>query len=553
MYCPKCGKEYTNEAFCSTCGTALPQNVRAVFPTDASAPPQNDPPVPPAEESAGLNTAVLPTPDKGIPEGVKAKVSLKVIGITATFLAVITGIIVMFILRASVSGGKFDSYSPNSVFYIQTEDTVFFFTSDGKKIGELDAPQTCVHSSDFSNLTVYDSDQNLNIVTSNGIENLGIFETYTRSLNGKFIIYTDKDGDWYWYDTVKREEKKISGIGYNDSVKFCSISPDGSAAAFSIYDEDGYEGFTCLYGQAPVSLGRGNIPLAISNGGDYIYYCRLQNSTKEGYWTLYVSHKEERVKLSDSFDLADNLEYTSLLLNNKGNQLIFEENGKSYITINGGEKQKLFSNSPFLIEPETPLYTADKKDYNTCVFYPISDLLDQCYSYYEGPVYFVDSKGESYKIIPDSTDDFQIADNNSGAIYLSKGNLVKVTDFVKGTKVDLTSDADADSFFATNDLSGIYYLENDELYYLKEGKKPVKIKDDVEKYMLAPDDLSVYVLSDGQLYIAKREKITPVEGLDTVRMGRVGNFCLFWQSTSDDEEPYMSSASELSPKKLLME
>ena len=192
----------------------------------------------------------------------------------------------------------------------------------------------------------------------------------------------------------------------------------------------------------------------------------------------------------------------SVLFNKDATQMMFNNDGKTYLTVKGGEKNKVFSSAVYSMF--TPDYTVGSSAGGVV---PVSDLRGQTY-YTSGGVYFLDSKGESKKITSDF-DGFALSESGSNLIYLKKGDLVKVTNLAKGTEEDLTDEGDILSFQAAGDLSVVYYLNRDgELYYQKGSGKPVEVGDDVDSFLMVPNSKTCAGISDGQRFVTTGGKST---------------------------------------------
>ena len=339
------------------------------------------------------------------------------------------------------------------------------------------------------------NDGELCVITAKGIDVVADdVGQYQLSANGAALLYITEDYDVCWYD-VKKKSSTTLETG-EDGAQLGQPAPDGSAAVFTLYDGGDYEGFTCGSNKKPVSMGEGLVPFAISNKGSYVYYLKVKSGSSSG--TLYVSKsgKGEGEKLASDYNM------NSVLFNKDATQMMFNNDGKTYLTVKGGEKNKVFSSTVYSMF--APDYTVGSSAGGVV---PVSDLRGQTY-YTSGGVYFLDSKGESKKITSDF-DGFALSESGSNLIYLKKGDLVKVTNLAKGTEEDLTDEGDILSFQAAGDLSVVYYLNRDgELYYQKGSGKPVEVGDDVDSFLMVPNSKTCAGISDGQLFVTTGGKST---------------------------------------------
>ena len=478
MFCPNCGTQCPDgERFCPSCGTALEQS-QPVLELDTA---------PDSESAGGGKKRERRSAKKTSP------VSTRMVGVAAVALAAIVVIVLAVNLLSGGKGG-YGAYVSNPILTLyNTGDGEQVFYSGGKELAAAETSYT-LWCQDGSTGVFVNSDNELCVVTDKGIDVAADdVISYQLSANGAALLYVTKDYDVCWYNVAKKTSEDLAAG--EDYAQLGQVAPDGSAAVFALMDGGDYEGFTCAAGKKPVSLGDDIVPFAISNKGAYVYYLKVKSSGGSG--TLYVSRggKDEGEKLASDYSMD------SVLFNKDATQMLFNDGGRTYLTVKGGEKQKVFSSA--LYSMFTPAYTVGSAG----GVVPVSDLRGQTY-YTSGGVYFLDSKGESKKITGDF-DGFALSADGSNLIYLKKGDLVKVTNLAKGTEEDLTDDGEIRAFQAAADLSVVYYLNQDgELYYQKGSGKPVEVGDDVDSFLMAPDGKTCVGISDGQLFVTTGGKST---------------------------------------------
>ena len=112
------------------------------------------------------------------------------------------------------------------------------------------------------------------------------------------------------------------------------ISQDGKSVAYvGSYSSDySFKGYKSINGDKPEEMGENIIPIAVSDGGKYLYYYEYDGYT----FDLYVKHKKSEVKL------ATNMNYGStIFLNEEYTQLLYTDDGKTYLSNKGDVKEKL--------------------------------------------------------------------------------------------------------------------------------------------------------------------------------------------------------------------
>lgn len=482
MFCPNCGTQCPDgERFCPSCGTALEEN-QPVLELDIT----------PNQE----RTAAEGGRRRERRSGKKApQLSPRIIGIAAVALAAVVVIVLAVSLLGGAGGGGYGDYTSKPILSLfDSSDSERIYYCGGKEIGAAETEYT-LWNQDGSVGVFVNNDGELCVITAKGIDVVADdVGQYQLSANGAALLYITEDYDVCWYD-VKKKSSTTLETG-EDGAQLGQPAPDGSAAVFTLYDGGDYEGFTCGSNKKPVSMGEGLVPFAISNKGSYVYYLKVKSGSSSG--TLYVSKgsKGEGEKLASDYYM------NSVLFNKDATQMMFNNDGKTYLTVKGGEKNKVFSSAVYSMF--APDYTVGSSAGGVV---PVSDLRGQTY-YTSGGVYFLDSKGESKKITSDF-DGFALSESGSNLIYLKKGDLVKVTNLAKGTEEDLTDEGDILSFQAAGDLSVVYYLNRDgELYYQKGSGKPVEVGDDVDSFLMVPNSKTCAGISDGQLFVTTGGKST---------------------------------------------
>lgn len=521
MFCPKCGTQCADtERFCPSCGAAL---------GESSAPESSGS----TGSSGSSGKKPLNIPVKPIIIGVVAVIALVVV------FNVVKG------LFGGGGGGSYASYSKNALFALyNSDDKERVFYVGTKEVGKIEEPSGVYYSRDGSVAFCNDSDKTLYVVTSKGVEKVaGDIKSILYSADGSALIYVDEDYTVYWYDVAKNKSEKL-GSGDENAV-VSAVAPDGSAACYVTYDGDDYEGFLVQRGKKAESLGKNIVPFAVANKGTYVYYVKVKNAG-DSTGTLYVSKGKDEVKLASDFNPSS----TSFLFNSDCTQMVYNEDGKAYLTVKGGEKQRILSSSASSMLIPARTATLFSSPDGLSYIYSVSDLRGQCYRTGSG-LYYVDGKGESNKLVADYSAAFLSADGKS-LIYLKNGDLVKIDNVAKGDTKDITDDAEIESFRATADLSAVYYKdEDDTLWYQKGTGKPVEVGDDPDRYFIAPDGSTCFIIADETLYTSKGKEWSKVKELsdDVTDCNIVRGICYFVQEDGDEINVYTTTAA--SPKVLV--
>jgi len=389
---------------------------------------------------------------------------------------------------------------------------------------------------------------------------------YQLSDSGNGVAYlTDYDSQndfaaLYLYDTASKKKTRITdeamyqsqdfygfdfGFGKYGITGVC-ISPNGKSVAYiSDYDRSSKEftGYIKADGKSSVKLGNNMFALAISDGAKNIYYVKISGDSGGG--SLYAkSGKNDNRIIPDLVYNDDYLRYFNLryyinafILNKDYSQIIFEIEGKSYISRNGSERSKI-SNSPIesLIMPRAAqqgfninfVNIGDFKAINTLMVCNISSFADQLAKAGDG-IYYINSKFESEKISGTTSSgyDATVSSDGKSLLYTSgSGTLIRIDP----TNPDAESKdlgIKVQAFAASGDCKTVYYVNTDnELWCVKGNGKPSKISDDVsDEYLaLSYNNNKLFFLVDyserngGELYYSNNGgKRTKISGASDVK------------------------------------
>ncbi len=173
----------------------------------------------------------------------------------------------------------------------------------------------------------------------------------TVSDNGAFVAYTVSGGETaslYLYDAKKQSSDLVSvGIPIkNTSVQTALneghgafvLSPDGRSIAFTKQVNNGGKRlYVSVKGSEPVAVATDASPIALSNGGKYIYFLRQSISATEYNYKFSVSHGDDIRNLSlDAAHLG-----RDIIFNADRTEVMFYDNGSTYISRKAGERQKI--------------------------------------------------------------------------------------------------------------------------------------------------------------------------------------------------------------------
>ena len=461
MKCPVCSSEIPEGSrFCTECGTAAPVTVPTYEP--------------PKEETA---------PEK------KKRYKLILI-LAAIAAAIVIAAIAVALILAGKGGGKKTSsgaYSPDALSYVRE-----YVVSHAGKVCEIEDGMVVGSSLDGSVMLIYSSsDEELFAVTKAGANRISRKEILSAALSadGSKAVWVEDDGKLFSYDVKSGKTTLLAELSARKDPS-AVVSPDGKTVLCS----DGGELYLISSGK-PTELGESGIPIGVSNGGKYVYFVK----EAKGGWRLSVIADGAVRKLADS-DYAFTVGFNSSL-----DEIAYIDNasGKTYISVRGGEPEKLtdYSASTAEGEPAVSVYIEDGANVAICGRRT-----------FVGTVY---RAGSSMRVVTSSLDTEKLAGKidlsstaNAGrtaAWITESGELWYIADPAakKAEPVLLAEDIDDPKYIViASDGSLIYYLNDErELMAVTPKGEQTRVGDDVESWAYFDYTTGeLYYLSGGDTY-----------------------------------------------------
>lgn len=231
------------------------------------------------------------------------------------------------------------------------EDVLYIADTDGNVhtanfYGEVYSEQTSMDG--YKYIAVDDDDYTL--LYFNGEEILTLADKVA-------VAVMSADGNTIAYITVTDEDNNISQLRiYADgeetvidtgTIVMCAVSPDGSAVGYTTADEDGNYRTYYWNGTDDIhEVGKYRPIIAISNGGEYVYYAQLdENGWTEGYYVQHGDDSANKVKMADTFS------EDAIYFNGDGSELLFSDGENTYIFAKG---EKRFVSPNEVLAPQFP-------------------------------------------------------------------------------------------------------------------------------------------------------------------------------------------------------
>lgn len=527
--CMNCGKEFPdNVKFCASCGSPLTVTeeqssdvqeapvVQEPAPTEVASMTQEPAMVeaaPVTQEPSG--TAQIPVQAETVPtqqEGNGITETIKKLPPFVLPAVGIAAVVLIIILIAIFSGkGGYDTVSKSAIQIDYTEDGYVCFTTDGKTAvfgDEDDYYEEVGSSADGTVKLLCGEDDTYYILTIDDFVEIG--EDIDRafiSANGAGVAYvaesSSKLGDLYLYNVKKESSEKIASDVLNNY--FC-ISPDGKSLAF-VSDYEGSsecKAYKSVNGKEPELIIKNSYPVAISDKGKLVYYCKNDS----GDVSFYVAKGSDTNKLAS--DISRDI---TMYFNSDLSQVIYGVDGETYFSEKGKEKERIKKSSLSWVGTSDDCASISYSAYDANVVCLGVSSLEKIPVVLDETIYYYGGGSEIEKVVSDYSK-FEFSSDMKGIMYLDYDTIYRIRDISKPEKKEvLAEDVDIRTFSATDDLSAFYYLDDDEtLYYQKGDKDPKKIADDVySEFAFDRKENVIFFLVDystksdaGELYYSKK-------------------------------------------------
>ena len=171
---------------------------------------------------------------------------------------------------------------------------------------------------------------------------------YQLADSGNGVVYLTEYDDLnneaalYLYDTSGKKATLITDIthynGYG-AMSGVAISPNGKSVGYiTEYDERNYEftGFIKIDGKTTEKLGDEMFAIAISDGGKYLYYQKVD--VKNGEASLHVRSGRNEFRLvpdASNVSIMLNKDYSEILLS------VYDGDRRTFISRNGSERERI--------------------------------------------------------------------------------------------------------------------------------------------------------------------------------------------------------------------
>ena len=562
MFCTKCGAQIEDGAkFCTSCGQKV-DDTPVAAPVAEAAPTAAPEAAPeavaaPAEKKDTVGELVIKAKALWATVVEKVKPALRkaddkmaeVLGDKRSYayagVLVLLGLILtVSVIAAIIPDGN--GYLTTTEFQMDynSDDEVYLFT-EGKaiKVKTDSEGVSGFKSSIDGEVIVFEYDDTLYQLKGKKAKAFAEeADSFTLSLYGDSVVYTVTDGieKTYYYAKVGGKSVEIfsNEIDLTDGAILSSyiISPDGKSVAYTV--TEGLE--TDLYyfngKKSEKVAGCDGKVVGMSSGGKYIYAVVIDEDLSTD---LYVYNKNGKREKIDSCS-------GRFALNLDGTEIMFFDDGKSYISVKGKEAQKVAGDEVSLILPR---YTTTYSAGSGTVIYPIDSLYGHVYSS-GNTAYFV-AKKESKNVKLVKADSSPKLDDSAEFLYYMDDETLMCLEISKGENAkDKAKEIaeDVESYVVTSDRKYVYYVSDSELFVVngKKGGKPKTIEsDDVARQLVLSNDDYLYYYCEDALCATKGKSKGKVIMEDAECASLSGYVYIA------DEDAMYSARGKSKPKKIL--
>lgn len=471
MFCKNCGISLPDDSkFCSSCGAAVEMEEPAAVetaevateaPVDTTAEVTVEPVASAETKKECICKKLSPILEKVKPLVEKYKLFL--VGGAALLLMVLA---ICVIVGVCNSGNGFIAYENAILANVQDDELVVLWNNKvietGIEASSLDMQAYNLDGTVYAALTeegtlVVVNNKKVHVVSEDVVD-------FVLSAQGNGLAYVTEDEDEYSLNlyNVKRKKSTVVDDSYSilvNSLKGIELSPDGKMLAYYEFDEDEYESTLMLFtGKKSIKITSSDVELVgLSNKGKQIY---VISENDDGAKVLYTYNKNgDRTKVSTCSG-------SSFYFNEDHTQILFYNDGKSYISTKGKEANKVSSGAIRLIlSGDSSTFSAEHNS-----TYPVEDLYNHVY---------------------------RVSNDNGYNLWLIKKNSNNSKKLVSNAS-NATLDAKCEY---------VYYInQDDDLCVLKishgdkASDKAKTIAEDVKKFVVTSNRKKVYFISDGGLY-----------------------------------------------------
>jgi len=386
--------------------------------------------------------------------------------------------------QRNVTAFSYLSEDALEIFADTNKNTTFVWNTDGRKLFKMDGVFNSIFTPDKTAAILFDQENQCRYYVNAGKlirlrEDIGML---CMSANGKYLMYyaaDEQENILYRYD-IKKGKEELLDRGKRFGLFI--TSPDGKTMAYvATSNQTGAEreDFACYLiqdGGEPEFFGRKRAIFALSNHAEYTYYYELQEKNEIA---AYVKKDGQSIYLTNSLN--------GIMVNIDCSELLYSLEGSTYLCSKGEDKIKLYDSLiRDVIRPKNGLRHDAYMSFNS--------FKNKALIFQDNAVVWVDDKFAARKIGNNVGHYFAILSDTENTLMYGtrKLEIEKVT--IQGETEDSKRFVNhADQVATSGDLSKVYYLSGNQLYYKKNMAEAIMLAEDAEGLCLnAKGDIAFF-------------------------------------------------------------
>ncbi len=309
------------------------------------------------------------------------------------------------------------------------------------------------------------------------------------SQSGNRVVYSiekpDNKFDLFIYDLELDESKLIIENVDDDLIsneyKEVAVSPDGNFVAYPKSNGLVYETYIYEYGKSSRKFKDRVKVIAISNDAQYIYYKSIIDDQ------VYVFRNNKATLI------AENLKVPRIKYNNDLSQVIINNQGKTYLCIEGKNPEKIADVGMNLFLSRNQILEYGRPSITSSHF---TDLRNAFFSD-EKNIYTISDK--SIKILPFSCWPFERSTDYKSVLYVDNDNLMYIENITKNSEPVVLLE-NIYSFEVSSDFKNIYYRTNDNALFSFDFEESKLMIDKIDSMTLNKKTNVIYYMLDDEIF-----------------------------------------------------
>lgn len=268
-----------------------------------------------------------------------------------------------------------------------------------------------------------------------------------------------------------------------DDVSNVKLSPDGKTLVYTTRAEEDEDSDVVLYIEGTSRRIAENMTVySVSDKGKYIY---AVDTEKQG---LYVfNEKGESEKIQN--------DVTVKAVNADSTEILFSSGEKLYVSVKGGEKQKLFSLEQPYGYKMVGTYKSNHLSASYITYYDMKNFNHFYLNTGNSILYYVDEKYETTKIAS-SVDSAYTTENEKTVYYEKNGSIYAYSLSTQEAEKVIKDMGEETDFIVSADGKEIYYINEDGELCCYDGEEIVVVEEDgdeVEGMGITRDGTLIYL------------------------------------------------------------